>query len=256
MKQIQPKWAVVIQARTGSTRLPGKMLRSFYQNKTLIEVVLDTMIGVFQKEQLILATTRNAKDDDLEQVATRYGIACYRGDEEDVLQRFVNVVQQYDLEYVLRICADNPFFIPSNLKELMDIGLQHPMDYVAYFFSDKLPTIRSHSGFFGEWVSAKALIRAASMTSDPFYHEHVTNFIYGNEDQFSIFKIPIPHEEFCRKVRLTIDTEEDFQMAQSIFMQVKENSDAPVTIAALQNYINAQPEYLQRMQRIIQNYQK
>jgi len=83
----------------------------------------------------------------------------------------------------------------------MQKGATSSADYVAYFFKDNLPTIRSHSGFFGEWVKASALKEAALRTSDKFYHEHVTNFIYGHEDIFSIEKHRMPEEEFCRKGR-------------------------------------------------------
>lgn len=254
MNSSHSNWVVVIQARTGSTRLPNKMLLPFHDGKTIFEIVIETLLSVFPKDKIVLATTVNPKDDTLANIAERFGIAAYRGSEEDVLSRFIDVVEKFNLDAVLRICADNPFFIRENLKEIAAHGEKSDADYLAYFFKDNLPTIRSHSGFFGEWVSAEALKEAACRTQDKFYHEHVTNFIYGNEDIFKIEKLQMPEEDFCRSVRLTIDTEEDFNMAQEIYSMFENKNE--ITIAKLKTIVANHPEYLQKMQRIISQYAK
>lgn len=254
MKSVQKNWAVVIQARTGSTRLANKMILPFHNSKSIFQIVIETLLSVFPKEKIILATTVNPKDDALQTVADSYGINVYRGSEDDVLSRFVDVAKKYDLDSVLRICADNPFFIKQNLQELVELGRASTADYVAYFFRDNLPTIRSHSGFFGEWVSAKSLKIASEMTDDKFYHEHVTNFIYGHEDVFKVEKQSMPEEDFCRKVRLTIDTIEDFNMARQIFAMFAD--DEEITISKLKDIIGKNPHYLDKMQQIISQYAK
>ncbi len=230
------------------------MVLPFSKGKSIFQIVIETLLSVFPKERIILATTVNPKDEALQSVAQSYGINAYRGSEDDVLSRFTDVAEHYDLDAVLRICADNPFFIKRNLLELADKGVKSDADYVAYFFEDNLPTIRSHSGFFGEWVSANALKRAADMTADKFYHEHVTNFIYGNEGDFKIEKHTMPEEEFCRNVRLTIDTDEDFKTAIEIFAKFEEGEE--ITIKKLKEIINQNPEYLVRMREIISRYTK
>ncbi len=230
------------------------MLLPFYKSKSIFQIVIETLLSVFSKEKIILATTVNPKDEALQSIAESYGIQTYRGSEDDVLSRYTDVVERYNLDSVLRVCADNPFFIKQNLIELAERGIKSDADYVAYFFKDNLPTIRSHSGFFGEWVSAAALIRAAAMTQDKFYHEHVTNFIYGNQSDFKIEKCSMPEEDFCRNVRFTIDTEEDFNTASEIFAKFEDSED--ITIEKLKEIINQNPEYLERMKEVISRYAK
>lgn len=247
-------WAIVIQARLGSTRLPGKMLQPFHEDKTLFEIVLETLKRSFPSEKIILATSKASENDELAELAMLNGTEVYRGAEEDVLSRFVEVSEKFEIDALLRICADNPFFIPKNLKEIVELGKSSDADYLAYYFDDNLPSIRSHSGFFGEWVSASSLRRTFDDTDDKFFHEHVTNYIYSNEASFKIEKLPIPEEKFCREVRLTIDTREDFGIAREIYSQLKNATD--ITISELKKIVLSNPKYLEQMARIISQYSK
>lgn len=230
------------------------MVIPFHHGKTIFQIVMETLLSIFPQKKIILATSVNPNDEKLVEVAQMYGIQTYRGSEDDVLGRFVDVVEKYSLDAVLRICADNPFLIVKNLKELSEKGLESSADYLAYFFRDNLPTIRSHSGFFGEWVSADALKKAKQSTQDLFYHEHVTNFIYGNERLFNIEKLQVPEENFCRQVRLTVDTQSDFDTASEIYSNFK--NDKEVTIDAIKDVVTSKPEYLDRMKEIIAQYAK
>lgn len=215
---------VVVQARMNSTRLPEKMRLDFFQGKTIPEIVLETLLGVFESREIVLATTVAQPDSWFEEVAAKYNTGFYRGSENDVLQRFLDVAERDGVQEIIRVCADNPFLMPSFLEELRDIPTTEPSDYVS-FSIDGIPAIRTHFGFFAEWVRTTALKKAAESTREPLYREHVTNFIYSHPGDFSIRLMEVPElNGLSSKIRLTIDTRQDFENAKSLYSQsVKKN---------------------------------
>ena len=98
---------IIIQARTGSERLPGKVVKPFYHDKTILEII----IGRFSQLNypIIVATTPHAADDMIVEIAQKCNAETFRGAEQDVLQRFIDCANEYQLSIVLRVCADNPF---------------------------------------------------------------------------------------------------------------------------------------------------
>ena len=100
---------IIIQARTGSTRLPQKMILPFYENEGIFSLILNRLTSNFKKENIILATSSNPNNDVLAEIARRYGINCFRGSENDVLQRFIDAANQFNATKIIRVCADNPF---------------------------------------------------------------------------------------------------------------------------------------------------
>ena len=207
---------LIIQARTGSTRLPQKMVLPFYDGKGIFEILLGKLVRDFNPKDIILATTEHQRDDVLCAIAKAYHIHVFRGSEEDVLSRFIRAGQTYRAERIVRICADNPFlhipFIHKLIQEYRD------EDYLSFAFPDNTPTIKSHIGLFSELVSLEALQWVALQTSNPHFHEHVTNYMYTHQELFKVRFLPLP--DFLNQrtdVRLTLDTPEDFQMMQSLY---------------------------------------
>ena len=177
-------YKIVIQARLGSTRLKNKMITPFYGEKKLIEVILHNLLNDFDSSEIILATSDLPENKILGNIANKLGIDTYYGSESDVLSRFIDVGKKYKLDYVIRVCADNPLIQNESIKNL--ILNYDEKDYVSYFYSDNTPSIKTHSGFFTEMVRVDTLIKIKELTNDMFYHEHVTNYIYENEDIFNI----------------------------------------------------------------------
>ncbi len=212
-KKENNKWGIVIQARHGSSRLPQKMIKPFAGYPSLLDLILQKLLEVFPADKIILATSENESDNALAAIGYKQGVHVFRGSEQDVLNRFIQASSAHSLTHAVRVCADNPFLDVRFISQLIETGLSHSdSDYVSTFFSNGLPTIRSHSGFFAEWVSCEALQKVAASTSDDFFHEHVTNFIYSNPDVFRIFRIHLlpGRESFYSGVRLTIDTASSF----------------------------------------------
>ncbi|WP_338391937.1 cytidylyltransferase domain-containing protein [Fulvitalea axinellae] len=220
------KIGIVIQARSGSTRLPGKMLKPFFQGKNILEILIERLKSNSFGIPVTVATSELPGDDQIASVAESSGAKVFRGSESDVMSRFVQVANGQGLETVVRVCADNPFLDLALFERLVSDFKESPSDYRSYRVGEK-PAILTHYGFFCEIVSAGALEKASKLTEEKLYREHVTNFIYGNPGIFHCEWTPAPERIVkSENVRLTIDTAGDFATAQMVFGELaKRNLD-------------------------------
>lgn len=247
-------WGIIIQARTGSTRLPRKMVLPFYEGKCIIEILLERLGREFTDIPVILATTVSQGDDIIAEIALRSGCRLFRGSEDDVLQRFISAADEFGISRIVRICADNPFLDMQGIRELIGYaGENSDVDYVTFAKSDDTPAMKTHYGFWAEAVSLDALKKAASLTSEKLYHEHVTNFIYANRDIFRVSYLPIPeYLDNNSRIRLTLDTIEDFDMQKEIFSKVMQAGG--ISIDNVMTVIEGNTDYYSMMEKqIIRN---
>lgn len=208
---------IIIQARLSSTRLPGKVLRPFFGEKTILEIQIETVKKYLPQHHLVVATTVNPADDPLVRYCENLGVAIFRGSEADVLQRFIGCAEAFDAAHIVRICSDNPFLDGNALRIVANAG-HLGIDYFSFKNDAGIPAIKTHWGLFAEFVTTDALQRAANATTETFFHEHVTNYIYGNTDLFSVKLQPAPPEIINRNdLRFTIDTLKDFETCQAIY---------------------------------------
>lgn len=245
----------IIQARTGSTRLPNKMLMPFADGKTILEII----VGRLQKYtsvQIVLATTVNKADDALADLGKKLGINVFRGDENDVLKRFIDAASNSGAQRIIRICADNPFLNAIAFNQLISFVENEPnVDYVGFWVNER-PSIKTHFGFWAEYVSLSALEKVSQVTKEKFYHEHVTNYIYEHPDDFTIKWIGT-YSEITRRddIRLTIDTQSDFETAKEIYRQIYTENENPA-IENIISYLSDKTEFLEIMKREIDNNSK
>ena len=238
--------AFIVQARSGSTRLPNKMNMPFYKNQSILDIILNRLKTHFKDIPVILATTINSKDDAIVETGKRNQVKIYRGSEDNVLSRFVEASKEFSVKHVIRICADNPFISVRYLEELIEFYKNEKVDYVSFISDSGLPAMKTHYGFFAEITSSKTLETASQKTQDPFYGEHVTNFIYGNPDLFSLNFIKIPSEIENANIRLTVDTLEDFTTCQKIYAYLT-HQNLSAEPASIITYINDNPDFLVTM---------
>ena len=241
------KTAVVIQARKGSQRLPNKIVKPFFHEKGILEI----LIGEVKKLELpvIVATTIHGIDDEVELLCQKEKVSCFRGSEENVLDRFVKAARTEDYDVVYRVCADNPFLSVPFMRELGS-AWHEGVDYVSYRDGFGHPAMKTHFGFFAEMVRVSALEKALSVTKDPLYLEHVTNFVYEHPAMFSLHWLPMP--DFLRHrndIRMTVDTEEDFRTMQELY-QLKVEQDWQ-SMDELVDWLDTHPEFLDGMKKNI-----
>jgi spore coat polysaccharide biosynthesis protein SpsF (cytidylyltransferase family) len=238
------KPGIIIQARTGSTRLPQKITLPFYQDSTLLDIIIDRIkpLGYL----IVLATSNRIEDQTLKKVAEKHKITFFAGDENNVLKRFIDCAEANDIDVIIRVCADNPFIQADYIDQLLKEYIKNERNYLSFFTDSGIPVIKTHYGFFSEVVQLNALKRISELTTDKLYLEHVTNFIYANPDKFSIGKLPLPFNERNEEIRLTIDTLEDFKLASSLYRKYKDlnPSDLIEKIITGQEFLNIMKEQI------------
>tara|TARA_B100000609_G_scaffold195949_1_gene190648 strand:+ start:170 stop:895 length:726 start_codon:yes stop_codon:yes gene_type:complete len=201
---------IIVQARTGSTRLPNKVLLPFYQEHCILDIIFQKLKTL--SYPIVVATSSHTNDNQIIEISKRNNVQAFKGSEENVLERFIDCAKENSFSNIIRVCADNPFIDTSLIEELLD----ESADYSAHFFQDK-PSIQTHWGVFAEFVSLTALEKIHSLTNEKTYLEHVTNYIYQNPEHFTITKMIPPILCQANDIRLTVDTHEDFKLAQTLY---------------------------------------
>lgn len=247
---------IVIQARSGSTRLPAKILLPFDGERRIIDILLENITRECPDKKVVLATTVNPADDQIAEIAEKAGILCYRGSEDDVLSRFIGAAEQFGINRMIRVCSDNPFLRADSFKEFFRAHDADPSaDYVSFAFPDGRPTIKSHLGLYAELVTTEALRRAAAATRQQLYIEHVTIYLYTHPDEFRCHYLQLPEALRDRlDIRLTLDTKEDFDILRRLYRQFDESSDK--SVESLIGLIDANPEYGRIMKQNIKQNEK
>lgn len=196
--------AIIIQARMGSTRLPGKSLMPVFGDISLAEMVFARAQSAGLSERVILATSEEPDCDPLAALAESIGIGVIRGDEQNVLSRFVCAVSTFSLEHVVRICADNPLASGQEIDRLISFYFEQDVDYAR----SNTATSGLPDGLGCEMIRADILVREASGASKAS-REHVTEFIEERPGDFRTAELIVPEELHCPMAKLDIDTPED-----------------------------------------------
>ena len=229
----------------GSTRLPGKILKKFYGEDTLLETLLNNLHKVGIK--VIVATSVSENNDLLDNFLKEKGELVYRGSENDVLDRFIKAAEANGVDGIVRICSDNPFMDWHGVGQLVEKAKTSDADYIGFRVNDK-PSILTHFGFWGEYVTLDALKRVVSTTPEgSLAHEHVTYHVYTNPADYTCEWIQCP--DFLQgrdDIRLTIDTPEDLINAQSVYAVLKDKN-ADFTLRDVVEYLDAHQDIKESM---------
>ena len=212
---------IIVQARMGSSRLPGKVLMPFYDSKTLLETLLDCLHKL-ENVKVVVATSVSENNNELELFLQQRGEIVFRGSENDVLERFIQAAEKNSIDGIVRICSDNPFMDWKGIDELVKKARLSNADYIGYKVNNT-PSILTHFGFWGEFVTLDALKRVFHSTEvgSPA-HEHVTYHIYKNPSEYYCEWLDTPDCVQGRDdIRLTIDTFDDLQNAKKVYSDLK-----------------------------------
>lgn len=239
------KISFIIQARMGSSRLPNKVLLPFYNDKCILELLIEK-ISKIPNSEIIVATSDNPKDEIIADFCNKRHINYFQGSENDVLQRYIDAAEAFGSNKIIRVCSDNPFLELKSIQQLVNKATKSSADYISFKVNMK-PSIKTHFGFWTEYVTLEALRKIKSLTSENIFHEHVTNFIYTHPELFSIEWI----DGTCclqgrEDIRLTCDTIEDFNNSQAIYQDLCKNNPFP-TIYQIVNYLDTHEMYLIKM---------
>ncbi len=209
MKQYSKKVLIIVQARMGATRLPGKPLKKIL-NKTLLSFLLERLKKVLLADQIVIATSDLQADEPIREFCRSENVSFFSGSETDVLDRFYQTALKFPSNLIVRITADCPLMDPQIVDTVIKHSLDHPeFDYVTNTLIRTYPR-----GMDVEVFTFEALSIAAKNASLPFEREHVTPYFY---EKPSIFKCGNVHSgRDIANYRLTVDTPEDLQLIKEI----------------------------------------
>lgn len=196
---------IIIQARMGSTRLPGKVLRPI-AGRPLLAHVTGRLRALRHPVRTVIATSTEARDDIIVAWCAEQGVACFRGSEADVLDRYWRCAEQYGFQHIVRLTADNPFTDMEELDRLIEFHLAGGFDYSHAF--GQMPL-----GVGAEIFSRSALEKSHAEGHAANHREHVNEYIEERPDLFRIGRLDVPAAKLAPALRLTVDTEEDWQRA-------------------------------------------
>lgn len=238
----------MLQARLGSTRLQNKMILPFFQSKGVLELLIEKLKYNFPNIPVILATSEEKSNDILEELANKLDCLVYRGDENDVLQRFIDAANHFNVSKIIRVCADNPFLDVNELHRLIDFSFSEQcFDYIS-FQVNSIPSIKTHFGFWTEFVTLDALKKINQLTDEKYYHEHVTNYIYENLGSFKIEFLGVnPIFNQIDDIRMTLDTGEDFKTLSEIYLKLTNKYDRTFGLNEIVQFLDIEKDYKRAM---------
>lgn len=201
----------IVQARMGSSRLPGKVLMPLC-GRPMIEHLLARLARSRRVDAVWVATTVSPKDDALFEFLTGKGVNVHRGPEEDVLTRYVETARRSGADVVVRHTADCPLLDPQLVDDVVGAFMSSEYDYMKPLHEDGM--IR---GLDTEVVTLEALLRADRLARDAPSREHVTLYLYRHPQEFAVGVFPCPERLKLPGARLCVDEEDDFHLVEAIY---------------------------------------
>lgn len=199
----------IIQARTWSTRLPNKIFAKI-KGKPLIWHIVDRINKSKYIQEIVVATTTNTNDNEIEKWCKENNTKVFRWDEDDVLSRYYHAAVASKATTIVRITADDPFKDPEIIDKVIEIYQNNNLDFA---YNNKPPTFPE--GLDTEIFSFGALEKAFIESKDVFEREHVTQYFYRNPDKFKQMNWKNDIDlSYCRR---TIDTDDDLTMAREVY---------------------------------------
>jgi glutamate-1-semialdehyde 2,1-aminomutase/spore coat polysaccharide biosynthesis protein SpsF len=210
------KVAAIIQARMGSTRLPGKTLTQV-GGKPLLQHLIERVRASRFVEDVIIATTTKARDDVLVEFAEKLGLSYFRGSEEDVLDRIYQAAQHYAVQHIVRVTPDCPLLDSRVMDSVIEAYLSGQYDYVSNNLRYTYP-----DGLDVEVFSFQALERAWKEARLPSEREHVTPYI-RNSGHFRLFNVESGVD--LSQFKWSVDTENDLAFVRAVFERLQDKGN-------------------------------
>ena len=203
----------IIQARMGSSRLPGKIMKKINGDTPMLKFQLDQLEFSKNIDQIIIATTTLEPDNLIVDFCKKNNLECFRGESKDVLDRYYKCAKKFKLSIIIRITSDNPLIDPTIVDHVISRFIDSDYDYMS------TEVKKSPLGFAVEVFTFKSIKKAWEEAKLPSEHEHVTPYFYNNPDKFKIESVS--QEKDLSHIRCTVDTEYDFKLIEKIISKIE-----------------------------------
>ena len=225
----------IIQARMGSTRLPGKVLMDVTKGKPVLYYVINQLKHCKSIEKIIVATTTLQEDDKIAQFCIDNKISYFRGDSKNVLERHYICAEKFSLSKIIRMPSDKPLLDPEVVDEIVEISNSNSFDYVTNFLPSTFP-----GGTEVEVLSFSSLKKSWEKAMLPSEKEHVTSYIYNHRDDFRIFNVV--NSEDLSNFRWAVDRIEDLRLVREIVSKIHKN---PILIKDILELFKNEPNLVE-----------
>ena len=247
------KIVAIIQARMGSSRLPGKVLLPIL-DKTVLEHIVQRLLLVKQIDQVVVATSVEKADDKIAELCRLKSIPCFRGSESDVLDRFYKAALSENAEIVLRITGDCPLIDPGVVGQLIEYFITAEYDHCGVAAGAGVANInqinRFPDGLDAEIFSMEVLTKAWSESVKPLHREHVTPFIWQQPERFKIGSLVSDSGNYGSH-RWTLDNQEDFDLIVWIYTMLSQAKGVGFGMYDILKLLADHPEKLKGNQHLI-----
>jgi spore coat polysaccharide biosynthesis protein SpsF len=237
------KISAIIQARMNSTRLPGKVLLEVLE-RPLLGYLVERLQQTTCLDQIVLATTVNPEDDQIALWAESQEVQLFRGDEDDVLDRYYSAAKLFGAQHIMRVTADCPLFNPDVANLVAREYENLSVDYAGTgpSFAEGLDCeIFSFQALEKSWQEAKLISE----------REHVTLFIRNHPELFK--KAMLDNDRDDSKYRITVDNQEDFWVVKAVIENLYGKPDKIFTIQAIKHFLDQHPEIFRLNSHIVRN---
>jgi spore coat polysaccharide biosynthesis protein SpsF len=225
----------ILQARVGSTRLPGKVLMDLGGEPMLARVV-NRVQRARTLSQVVVATTNEPRDDAVAALAAQRGWAWFRGSTDDVLDRFYHAALAHQADVVVRVSGDCPLIDPAVIDQIVTLFLDGQPELA--FADNRQPAHTFPIGLDAEVMRLDALTRAWHEDANPAWREHVTPYIIRHPELFR--QTSLNHPTDLSRHRWTVDTPADFELVQQVYAHFGQDTFTWAEALAL---LEAHPEW-------------
>ncbi|MCH7935503.1 MAG: glycosyltransferase family protein [Proteobacteria bacterium] len=233
-----PKFIASIEARMGSTRLPGKILEDVGGVPVLTRL-LRRLRRAKRLDGIVLATTVNPADDAIEEWAEGEGLDWFRGSEDDVLARVVDAQQMMRSDIVVEVCGDTPLLDPEVIDMAIEAFAANTCHVVTTTRKKSFP-----DGIDAEVFRLSDLERVAATVTDRAVREHVSLYFYQHPERYRIHHLPAPPAWRRPDLRLVLDEADDLALIREIYTRLEpEHGDEFGTVEIIRLF-DSEPELM------------
>ena len=225
----------IIQARMGSNRLPGKVMKFLDEKNPSLYYTISQIKNVKNIKRIVIATTKLDEDDVIYDFTKKMNVGCFRGSADDVLDRYYQCAKQNKLDKIIRITADCPLIDPQLVDNIIEDFNKNEFDYVQNLEPRTFP-----DGMDVEIFTFNSLEKAWQDAVLPSEREHVTSYFRNNENKFRIKNIVSKKD--LSHFRLTLDYNEDLKLLRTI---IKKISKRPILISDILSLFLEEPSLIE-----------
>jgi spore coat polysaccharide biosynthesis protein SpsF len=208
------KVVCIIEARLKSTRLPGKVLKPIL-GKPMLELMVERLNRAKLLDDLVIATTDQASDDPIVELANRIGVNVFRGSEDDVLLRVLEAAKSHEADIIVETTGDCPLNDPAMIDKVVADFLLGGADFVSNTLEYSTPR-----GTDVRVFKTDALNEINEESNDAADHEHVSLHFWEHPEKYRLRNVRTEFSKGIKEWRLTVDTVEDFKLVESIFSRL------------------------------------